>query len=152
MGAVALGGMILVALAGCDRMAAGLADPEAAVAAARIKEGLGSQAAAAQGYTAQAAAAATFQAGGPGTAAERFGQLARAEGARLLGVPAEQANLDSVEAVQWADTSLGCPEAGKAYAQMMTPGFRAMVSVAGRQHRLHGDASGRMVLCTGPTP
>jgi hypothetical protein len=152
LGALALGGAMLLALVGCDRMASGMADPDAAVAVGRVKEGFGSQAAAVQGFTAQAAAAATSQAaGGPAAALALAGQAARAEGARALGVPPEQVTLVSVDATQWPDASLGCPEAGKSYAPAITPGFRAIVSVAGQRHELHADAAGRAVVCPAPT-
>lgn len=152
LGALALGGVVFLALAGCDRVNSGMADPDAAVAANRIKEGFGSQQAAVQGFEGQAKAAATAQAiGGTGAALEVARQAARAEGARALGVPPEQVTLDSVEAVQWSDASLGCAEAGKTYAAMLTPGFRAVVSAAGQRRQLHADTAGRVLVCASPT-
>ena len=41
-----------------------------------------------------------------------------------LSVPAAGLELVSDEPVQWGDTSLGCPQAGMVYAQVITPGHR----------------------------
>ena len=41
-----------------------------------------------------------------------------------LSVPAAGLGLVSDEPVQWGDTSLGCPQAGMFYAQVITPGHR----------------------------
>ena len=41
-----------------------------------------------------------------------------------LSVPAAGLELVSDELVQWGDTSLGCPQAGMFYAQVITPGHR----------------------------
>ena len=41
-----------------------------------------------------------------------------------LSVPAAGLELVSDEPVQWGDTSLGCPQAGMFYAQVITPGHR----------------------------
>ncbi|TAK24410.1 MAG: hypothetical protein EPO26_06190 [Chloroflexota bacterium] len=155
LGELALGGIVLVALTGCGGTWTGLGDPSVAAAAGPLKSesrmASESPRSAAGGYTARSVDRVSFQSiGGVDGAFERFGRLARIEGARALGVPAEQVNLSSVEAVRWSDSSLGCPGNGRAYTRMLTPGFRAIVSVADRQHRVHGDAAGRMVFCAGP--
>lgn len=41
-----------------------------------------------------------------------------------LSVPDDGLELVSDEPVQWGDTSLGCPQAGMVYAQVITPGHR----------------------------
>lgn len=44
--------------------------------------------------------------------------------ANKLGVGPDTPSLIVFEPVAWPDTSLGCPEPGKVYAQVITPGFR----------------------------
>ena len=44
--------------------------------------------------------------------------------AEKLGIAADVPQLIVFEPVDWPDTSLGCPEPGKVYAQVITPGFR----------------------------
>ena len=39
-------------------------------------------------------------------------------------MPDDGLELVSDEPVQWEDTSLGCPQAGMVYAQVITPGHR----------------------------
>ena len=52
-------------------------------------------------------------------------------------------------AVDWPDTGLGCPEKGKSYAQVVTPGFRVLLQLNAKVYRVHvGD--GRAVACGKP--
>jgi hypothetical protein len=80
-----------------------------------------------------------------------FAQLARQEAAKQLGMAVEQLTIDKIETVSWRDSSLGCAEPGKAYAQVITPGVRVAMSGGGQKIEVHGDTSGRMVVCKNPT-
>jgi len=60
---------------------------------------------------------------------------ARADLARRLAIPAETITVQSVERVEWPDTSLGCPRSGMMYAQVITAGI--LGGAAGRRHALH---------------
>ena len=54
----------------------------------------------------------------------------------------------SSEPVQWSDASLGCPEAGSAYAQVITPGHKLVFELGGSQYPVHTNADGsHLVLC-----
>ena len=56
--------------------------------------------------------------------------------------------LISSEAVDWSDASLGCPQEGMAYAQVITPGYKMVFDLAGASHAVHSNADGsHMVLC-----
>jgi hypothetical protein len=79
-------------------------------------------------------------------AAERVIDLARADLAEKLGLAKEEIDVQSVEAVQWRDSSLGCPEEGKMYLQVITPGYRVVLSAGGETYEYHTDRS-RAVLC-----
>jgi hypothetical protein len=74
-------------------------------------------------------------------------ELARDDLARRLGLALEVIQLVSVEAVDWLDTSLGCPEPGMMYAQVITPGFRIVLEAKGQTYEYHTDRSGQVVLC-----
>ncbi len=84
-------------------------------------------------------------------------QQAREVLAKRLSAPAGELALVSDESVQWADSSLGCPEAGMMYAQVITPGHRITFGYQGDQYEVHtsdGDGSGSqpaMVSCEGGT-
>lgn len=66
--------------------------------------------------------------------------------------PPEEIKIVLVEQVTWPDTSLGCPEPGKFYAQVLVPGYRIVVEVRGRKFEVHTDLSGRVVICTSCFP
>lgn len=65
------------------------------------------------------------------------------------GKPLEQLVVVSVEEVEWRDSSLGCPEPGKFYAQVITPGYRIVLSDGARQDEYHSDLRGNVVACQG---
>lgn len=66
--------------------------------------------------------------------------------ANLLGIPSEEIEVRKVEEVEWPDTSLGCPEPGKAYAQVIVPGWRVVMRVDDEVYEYHSGGEHR-VLC-----
>jgi hypothetical protein len=63
-----------------------------------------------------------------------------------LGISAETIQVVSVELVDWPDTSLGCPQEGQMYAQVIVPGRRVVLEAEGEQYTYHtGD--GNVILC-----
>ena len=75
-------------------------------------------------------------------------EAARAFLARHLNIPAYEIELISVEPVNWPDTSLGCPQPGHVYLQVITPGYRVLFEAHGREYQVHTDRTGRqLVLC-----
>lgn len=50
------------------------------------------------------------------------------------------------EAVEWPDASLGCPQPGMMYGQVITPGYRVILEAAGRQYEYHTSES-RAMYC-----
>lgn len=68
--------------------------------------------------------------------------------AAQLGIPPEMVRVISSEAVDWPDTSLGCPEPGIMYAQVITPGYRLILEAEGAWYEVHTDRTGeRAVIC-----
>ena len=56
--------------------------------------------------------------------------------------------LDSSEGVGWSDASLGCPQEGMAYAQVITPGYKLVFDLAGSSYSVHANSDGsHMVVC-----
>ena len=49
-----------------------------------------------------------------------------------LHVDEGEFTLDSAEGVGWSDASLGCPQEGMMYAQVITPGYRLVFNLAGK--------------------
>ena len=74
-------------------------------------------------------------------------QQAQNDLAQKLGLTPDAIRLVSAEAVEWRDTSLGCPQPGMMYAQVITPGFRLLFEVEGERYEYHTDTGRRVVLC-----
>lgn len=74
-------------------------------------------------------------------------ELARADLARRLGLAREAIRLVSAEAVDWSNTSLGCPQPGMMYAEVITPGYRLVLEAAGQTYAYHTDQQGQVILC-----
>ena len=50
--------------------------------------------------------------------------------------------------MQWSDASLGCPQEGFAYAQVITPGYKLLYSLGGADYAVHTNADGsHAVVC-----
>ncbi len=52
--------------------------------------------------------------------------------AAQTGLAPDQLNIISSEAVNFSDASLGCPQPGMAYPQVITPGYRVLVEGGGQ--------------------
>ncbi len=66
-----------------------------------------------------------------------------------LGPASEEVVVTAVESVEWRDASLGCPQPGMLYAQVITPGYRIVLAAAGREYVYHTDRGQKVVLCEG---
>ena len=53
--------------------------------------------------------------------------------------------------VVWPDTSLGCPQPGELYNQVLVPGYRIQLQVGSETYFYHADETGRMLLCEQPS-
>ena len=63
-----------------------------------------------------------------------------------LGIPVSSIRIDTVRAVEWRDSSIGCPQPGEGYLQVITPGHKITLRAGGRVHTIH-EANGRAFLC-----
>ncbi|MEO0345763.1 MAG: hypothetical protein AAF229_05850 [Pseudomonadota bacterium] len=63
-----------------------------------------------------------------------------------MDIPISQVTVISVRPVEWPDSSIGCPQPGQAYAQVMTPGHKIAVRARGEIHVMH-EAGGKPFLC-----
>jgi hypothetical protein len=69
------------------------------------------------------------------------------DAATHLGVSPNDMHVDRVEAREWPDSSLGCPQPGLLYSQIVTPGFLIVISGANKQLEYHTDARANVKLC-----
>lgn len=72
---------------------------------------------------------------------------ARAALAKELGVAEDAITVVSAEPAEWRDSSLGCPQPGMNYLQVITPGYRFVLSAQGQQYEYHADQNERVVRC-----
>jgi hypothetical protein len=79
--------------------------------------------------------------------AAAMAELARSELATRLGVPTADIAVLSAEAVEWSDGSLGCPQPGSMYPQVITPGYRVTLRHSGQTYSYHTDMSRIAVPC-----
>jgi hypothetical protein len=79
----------------------------------------------------------------PASAAAPAALTARAVAdlSKELGIPAANIKVASSEAVEWSDGSLGCPEPGTSYAQVITPGYRIVLQIGDMPYEYHTGAS-----------
>ncbi len=67
--------------------------------------------------------------------------LAKEDLSKRLGIPVDSVSVESVDQVDWPDASLGCPEPGKVYAQVITPGYRILLKANGKTYEYHSGAN-----------
>jgi hypothetical protein len=79
--------------------------------------------------------------------------LATANLQERLAISSDEIALQSVKATEFPDASLGVPEPGKVYAQVITPGYVIRLVVNGAVYEYHGSGD-RVVLVptSSPTP
>jgi hypothetical protein len=63
-----------------------------------------------------------------------------------LGVPREQIELDTVRAVEWRDSSLGCPKPGVAYLDVVKAGHKVTLRVDRQIYVVH-EAGNKAFVC-----
>lgn len=94
-------------------------------------------------------AAAQVQPVPPGADAKRRAdaeQLAKATLARDRSIPPASIEVASADAVQWQDTSLGCPAPDMMYAQRLVSGYKVVLRAAGKSYNLH-VGEGNAIIC-----
>jgi hypothetical protein len=67
--------------------------------------------------------------------------------AEKTGNSPDQITVVSVELSEWSDASLGCPQEGMMYAQVITPGFLIFLEADGQQYEYHTNQTDGVVLC-----
>ena len=69
------------------------------------------------------------------------------DAAARLGVAIAALPPPRVEQVTWRDGSLGCPEPGLMYPQVLMPGYRIVVASAGSVLEYHAAERGQFLHC-----
>jgi hypothetical protein len=61
--------------------------------------------------------------------------------AAQLGTSPDAITMVAIDPRDWPDTSLGCPEPGQTYAQVVTPGYRVVLAHSSRRYVFHTSTS-----------
>ncbi len=72
---------------------------------------------------------------------------ATADLSKKTGLMAANISLTAMEAVEWSDASMGCPQEGFMYAQVITPGYLMTLETQGQQYLYHTDQTNNVILC-----
>ncbi len=72
--------------------------------------------------------------------------------ARRTGVDPARIVVVSAEAVTWSDGSLGCPQPGMFYPQVLVEGYRLVLGVNDARYAYHAAADGDFFYCERPAP
>jgi hypothetical protein len=78
---------------------------------------------------------------------EKLLDLVKDDLSRRIGAGRDQINVAQTQRVQWPDSSLGCPEPGMNYLMVITPGYRIVLEVAGREYYYHANENEYFVYC-----
>lgn len=81
------------------------------------------------------------------SAAGQVAESARSQLADRLSVDPAAIDVLKAEHVTWPDTSLGCPEPGQMYAQMLVEGYRVVLDHDSRVWVYHAGSDRQPFLC-----
>lgn len=77
-------------------------------------------------------------------------EAAMQQASQATGASPESILVSQVQPMDWPDTSLGCPQPGNVYAQVITPGWLIVIDAGGQTLEFHADQNGEtVVLCEG---
>jgi len=67
--------------------------------------------------------------------------------AERLEISVKEISIIQARAVEWNDGSLGCPQPGLMYIQVITPGFRVVLLAKDQMFDYHTDTKAQFILC-----
>ena len=87
----------------------------------------------------------------PGSTENQLVVYAKEDLAKRLGIPVEEIELITMEAVTWPEGSLGCPESGVEYIQVQREGARIRLRAEKRIYQYHSGGGLPPFLCEHPS-
>jgi hypothetical protein len=79
-------------------------------------------------------------------------EKAKADLAQRLSLSGTQINLVEFTEVEWSDSSLGCPQAGMDYLQVITPGYLILLEVNAQTYEYHSNRDTYFIRCENLSP
>jgi len=71
--------------------------------------------------------------------------------AQRLSISITQINVVDAKAVTWSNSSLGCPQPGMVYAEVLTPGCLILLNANGQDYEYHVGKGSEVLYCEKPT-
>jgi hypothetical protein len=72
--------------------------------------------------------------------------------ASRITTPADEIALVGFSEVEWSDSSLGCPQPGMDYLQVITPGYLILLEVNAQTYEYHSNKDTYFVYCENQGP
>jgi hypothetical protein len=63
-----------------------------------------------------------------------------------LEIDPKEIILEKFRHVAWPDTSIGCPQDGHVYSQILTPGYTIGFQIGDKHYTMHTDATGALIV------
>jgi hypothetical protein len=82
---------------------------------------------------------------------QKLVDMAKEDLEQRLSISPTQIKMVEVTQVEWADSSLGCPQPGMSYLQVITPGYRIVLEVNGSQYEYHSNRGTNIIYCPNPS-
>jgi hypothetical protein len=67
--------------------------------------------------------------------------------AQRLSISVDQINGIDVKSVIWSNSSLGCPQPGMMYAEVLTPGYLILLNANGQEYEYHAGKGSDIFFC-----
>lgn len=79
-------------------------------------------------------------------------EKAKEDLAQRLSISTSQIVLIEAMEAEWSDSSLGCPQPGMDYLQVITPGYRILLEASGTRYEYHSNRDTYVVYCDNANP
>jgi hypothetical protein len=79
-------------------------------------------------------------------------EKAKEDLAKRLSITVTEIGVAEAAGVIWPDSSLGCPQKGMAYAEVLTPGYLILLEYANKKYEYHAGKGPEVFYCKNPTP
>ena len=78
-------------------------------------------------------------------------EKAKEDLAQRLSISTTQISLVESMEVEWSDSSLGCPQQGMYYLQVITPGYLIRLQALDKVFEFHTDKGNQIIYCDDPS-
>jgi len=72
--------------------------------------------------------------------------------AKRISIPKDQIQTKEATEVVWPNSSLGCPQPGMVYAEVLTPGYLILLNANNQDYEYHAGKNSEAFYCENPTP